>query len=155
MVKDKRDAEILRIVQEDGRITNAALAKRINSAEAPAWRRLRALEESGVIRGYHATLDQRKLGYEVTAFVQIRFQNHDPELQRQFEIGVQQLQEVVWCHNVSGGTDFLLCAVARSLEDYGQFVSASLRRLPGVASIESVFSMKSVKDGSIIPVEQR
>jgi DNA-binding Lrp family transcriptional regulator len=153
MTLDKRDADILKALQEDGRMTNAALAKRINTAEAPAWRRLRALETSGVIRGYRAVVDQRKLGLEVTAFVQIRFLNHSPDLQRQFEIEVQQLPEVIWCHNVSGGTDFLLCAVARSLDDYGQFVSTRLRMLPGVASIESVFSMKAVKDSAIIPVD--
>jgi Lrp/AsnC family transcriptional regulator, leucine-responsive regulatory protein len=149
---DKKDAEILTVLQTDGRATNASLAKRLHMAEAPAWRRVKALEDSGVISGYRAVLDQRKLGFEVTAFVSIRFSSHSPDLQKQFEEQVQQIPEVIWCHNISGATDFLLCVVARNLNEYGQFVSVRLRALPGVTAIESSFSLKAVKDDDRLPV---
>jgi Lrp/AsnC family transcriptional regulator, leucine-responsive regulatory protein len=150
---DKRDIEILAILQDDGRTSNAALAKHLHIAEAPAWRRVKALEESGVISGYRAVIDQRKLGLQVTAFVSLRFSSHSPNLQKQFEEQVKQIPEVVWCHNVSGATDFLLCVVARNLNEYGQFVSVRLRTLPGVTAIESSFSLKAVKDDDRLPVD--
>jgi Lrp/AsnC family leucine-responsive transcriptional regulator len=150
---DKRDQEILRVLQDDGRTSNAALAKHIHVAEAPAWRRVKALEEQGVIAGYRAVLDQRKLGYEVTAFVQVRFSSHDPKLQAAFERQVVLVPQVLWCHNVSGSTDYLLCVVARSLREYGEFVSAKLRSLPGVTAIESSFSLKAVKADGKLPID--
>ena len=150
---DKRDALILRVLQDDGRTTNAALAKQLHIAEAPTWRRVKALEDAGLITGYRAVLNQQALGYEVSAFVRIRFSSHEPKLQAAFEEQVLQIPEVVWCHNVSGDTDFLLCVVARNLQDYGLFVSTRLRMLPGVTSIESSFSLKAVKDGGKLPLE--
>jgi DNA-binding Lrp family transcriptional regulator len=152
LAMDKRDISILRALQDDGRTTNTALSKQLNIAEAPTWRRVKALEDAGLITGYRAVLNQHALGYEVTAFVRIRFSSHDPKLQAAFEAQVLQISEVVWCHNVSGNTDFLLCVVARNLQEYGQFVSARLRVLPGVTSIESSFSLKAVKDGGKLPI---
>ncbi|WP_025100673.1 Lrp/AsnC family transcriptional regulator [Burkholderia sp. A1] len=149
---DKRDSLILRTLQDDGRTTNAALAKQLHIAEAPTWRRVKALEEAGLIAGYQAVLNQQALGYEVTAFVQMRFSSHLPKLQAAFEEEVLLIPEVVWCHNVSGSTDFLLCVVARNLQEYGQFVSTRLRMLPGVTAIESSFSLKAVKSGWKLPV---
>jgi Lrp/AsnC family transcriptional regulator, leucine-responsive regulatory protein len=149
---DERDVDILEALQHDGRMTNAALAKQLAIAEAPTWRRVKALEESGVIRGYRAVIDQQLLGYEVTAFVQLRFSSHHPTLQQEFEDRVVEIPEVMWCHNVSGNTDFLLCVVARNLQEYGELVSAKLRQLPGVTSIESSFSLKAVKDGFSLPI---
>jgi DNA-binding Lrp family transcriptional regulator len=141
------------MLQDDGRTSNATLAKSLHIAEAPTWRRVKALEEKGVITGYRAVVNQQALGYEVMAFVSVRFSSHDPMLQAAFEKEVVQIPEVLWCHNVSGNTDFLLCAIARNLNEYGQFVSTKLRLLPGVTAIESAFSLKSVKDGAKIPLE--
>jgi DNA-binding Lrp family transcriptional regulator len=150
---DARDRRLLALLQENGRATNASLAKAVHLAEAPTWRRVRALEDSGAILGYRAVVDPRALGYEVLAFVHVRFGSHDPELERAFEAGVQSIPEVLWCHQVSGATDFLLCAVARNLREYGERISARIRALPGVTSIESSFSLKAVKDGGQVPVD--
>ncbi|MGH8030849.1 MAG: Lrp/AsnC family transcriptional regulator [Luteimonas sp.] len=150
---DKRDLDILRALQDDGGLSNAALAKLIHIAEAPTWRRVKALEEQRIIRGYRVVLDQRKLGYEVTAFVNVRFASHDPKLQAAFEQQVVQIPQVIWCHNVSGNTDYLLCVVARNLGEYGEFVSKALRSLPGVTAIESSFSLKANKVDGTLPIE--
>jgi Lrp/AsnC family transcriptional regulator, leucine-responsive regulatory protein len=149
---DKRDAVLLQALQSDGRQTNAALAKLVHLAEAPTWRRVKALEDEKVIQSYRAVLDPRKLGYVVTAFVSIRFSSHDLSLQAAFEEQVQQMDEVLWCHNVSGSVDFLLCVVARSLSEYGDVVSSRLRRLPGVTAIESSFSLRRVKEFTGYPL---
>lgn len=150
---DARDRLLLQRLQRDGRATNTALAEEVHLAEAPTWRRVRALEECGVIRGYRALVDPSALGYEVTAFVHIRCGRHDPALEQAFEQEVQEIPQILWCHTVSGATDFLLCVVARNLREYGELISARIRSLPGVTSIESSFSLKAVKDGSLIPVE--
>ncbi|NEX23811.1 Lrp/AsnC family transcriptional regulator [Thiorhodococcus mannitoliphagus] len=144
---------VLQCLQLDGRATNASLAEEIHLAEAPTWRRVRALEESGVICGYRALIDPSALGYEVTAFVHVRFGRHDPTLEQAFEQEVREIPQILWCHTVSGATDFLLCVVARNLSEYGELISARIRSLPGVTSIESSFSLKAVKDGSLIPVD--
>src|ERR1700761_1771487 len=98
---DNRDKEILRSLQADGRQTNAALAKQVHLAEAPTWRRVKALEDEGIIRGYRADLEPVRLGYAVVAFVNIRFSSHDPALQATFEEQVRHIDDVLWCHNVS------------------------------------------------------
>lgn len=149
---DERDRQLLRLLQQDGRASNASLAQAIHMAEAPTWRRVRKLEADGVIRGYRALVNPALLGYTVTAFVHVRFGSHNPELQRAFEDAVQAMPEILWCHNVSGATDFLLCAVARSLHEYGVMISTRIRAIPGVTSIESSFSLKTVKDAGPIPV---
>jgi DNA-binding Lrp family transcriptional regulator len=148
---DAKDLQILSALQANGRMSNAALAKTVHLAEAPTWRRVRELEESGVIAGYRAAIDRTRLGYNVTAFVQMRFASHDPELQARFEAEIVRIPEVLWCHNVSGATDWLLCVVARDLTHYGQFVSSTIRALPGVTAIESSFSLKCVKDDDFRP----
>jgi Lrp/AsnC family transcriptional regulator, leucine-responsive regulatory protein len=150
---DARDRRLLELLQRDGRATNASLAQEIHMAEAPTWRRVRALEKAGTILGYRALVDPHALGYEVLAFVHVRVGRHDPELQRAFEDDVQRIPQVLWCHNVSGATDFLLCAVARNLREYGELISARIRAMPGVTSIESSFSLKTVKDSGQVPVE--
>ena len=150
-VLDARDRQLLRLLQEDGRATNAALAQAVHMAEAPTWRRVRQLETAGAIRGYRAIVDPHALGYDVVAFVQVRFSSHDPKLQHAFETEVLEIPQVLWCHNVSGATDFLLCAVARNLREYGEFISTRIRAMQGVTSIESSFSLKAVKENGAVP----
>lgn len=150
---DARDRQLLKLLQDEGRATNASLAQAVHMAEAPTWRRVRQLEASGAIKGYRAIVDPRALGYEVLAFVHIRFSSHDPKLQSAFEDEVQEIPQVLWCHNISGATDFLLCAVARNLHEYGEFISTRIRSMHGVTSIESSFSLKAVKENGPIPGE--
>ena len=150
-VLDARDRQLLQLLQADGRATNAALAQAIHMAEAPTWRRVRQLEAAGAIRGYRAIVDPHALGYDVVAFVHVRFSSHDPELQHAFETEVLEIPQVLWCHNVSGATDFLLCVVARNLREYGEFISTRIRAMHGVTSIESSFSLKAVKENGAVP----
>ncbi|GIZ50066.1 Lrp/AsnC family transcriptional regulator [Noviherbaspirillum aridicola] len=149
---DATDLRMLRLLQDEGRIANARLAERLNLSETPVWRRLRRLEEEGYVRGYQAVLDQRKLGYGVTAFVLITFAMHTGEQPYKFEEAIQGIPEILSCHNITGEADYLLQVVARDLEDYGDFVARVLRKLPGVTAIRSTLSMREVKAAGKLPV---
>lgn len=149
---DATDLRMLRLLQDEGRISNARLAERLNLSETPAWRRLRRLEDEGYVRGYQAVLDQRKLGYGVTAFVQITFAMHTGQEPYKFEEAIQAIPEILSCHNITGEADYLLQVVARDLEDYGDFVARVLRKLPGVTAIRSTLSMREVKAAGKLPL---
>ncbi|HEY8607797.1 MAG TPA: Lrp/AsnC family transcriptional regulator [Noviherbaspirillum sp.] len=149
---DDTDLRLLRLLQEEGRISNARLAERLSLSETPVWRRLRRLEEDGYVRGYQAVLDQRKLGFGVTAFVLITFAIHTGQQPYKFEEAIQAIPEILSCHNITGEADYLLQVVARDLEDYGDFVTRVLRKLPGVTAIRSSLSMREVKATSRLPL---
>lgn len=149
---DRYDRLILSAVQSDGRLTGAELAERVSLSPSPCWRRVKRLELLGLIRGYHAELDVRKLGYGVTAFVSVMLDSHRPDVGAAFENAVKALPPVVRCHNVSGRYDFLLEVVARDLEAFGEFARTRLRALPGVKEIYSSFSLGEIKGTREVPV---
>lgn len=149
---DKTDARILAALQSDARLTIAELSERISLTSSPCWRRVKALEEAGYIRGYHAELDPRRLGYDVTAFVSVLLENHRVDLTESFETAVRGIPEVVACHNVSGRYDFMLEVVARDLEAFGEFGRNVLRTLPGVKEIYTSFSLRSIKTARQLPL---
>lgn len=133
-------------------MTNAKLSEHLGMSETPCWRRLRQLEESGIIEGYQANLNRRKLGLGVMAFVQLRCSEHDRVATAEFQRIVETTPNILSCHNTTGADDFLLIVVARDLDDYSAFVDSTLRRLPGVTSIRSNLSLKEMKRSSKLPV---
>ena len=133
-------------------MTNARLADTHGMSETPCWRRLKRLEESGVIEGYQTNLNQRKPGLGVMAFVQLRCFEHDQSATAEFQRVVETTPNILACHNTTGADDFLLIVVARDLDDYSGFVDGTLRRLPGVTSIRSNLSLKEMKASSKLPV---
>lgn len=149
---DAVSARIMALLQDDGRMTNARLSERLGMSETPCWRRLKKLEESGVIEGYQANLNRRKLGLGVMAFVQLRCSEHDQTATAEFQRIVETTPYILSCHNTTGADDFLLIVVARDLDDYSTFVDSTLRRLPGVTSIRSNLSLKEMKASSKLPV---
>lgn len=149
---DKVDADILRRIQQDGRLTNAKLADELSLSETPCWRRLKRLEEDGVITDYQANLDRRKLGFGVMAFVQLTCNQHDEETTQRFEEVIQHCDNVLSCHNTTGAADFLLQVVAKDLDDYSRFVDQVLRKLPGVSGIASNLSLRELKASTRLPI---
>ncbi|GAB6127389.1 Lrp/AsnC family transcriptional regulator [Humidesulfovibrio idahonensis] len=133
-------------------MSNAKLAEALSLSETPCWRRLKRLEAEGVIDGYQANLNRRRLGYGVLALVQLCFGNHSDDAPSNFEAAVQHIPEVLSCHNVTGEADYFLQVVAQDLEAYGRFVSDVLRKLPGVTSIRSSLSLREVKASTRLPV---
>ncbi len=150
---DAANAKILSLLQEDGRMTNARLAEHLSMSETPCWRRLKRLEESGIIEGYQANLNRRKLGLGVMAFVQLSCSEHDQAATAEFQRIVEITPNILACHNTTGADDFLLVVVARDLDDYSRFIDTTLRRLPGVTSIRSNLSLKEMKSSSKLPVD--
>lgn len=152
MQLDAIDVKLLEALQDEGRLTNAELAERVALSPSPCWRRLKRLETEGVIRGYQAQLDRRKLGLGVLAFVSILLDNHSEKIAREFEAGVAAIPEIISCHNVSGHFDFLLQVVAEDLDRFSYLVLHRVRTLPGVKEINTSFSLKEVKATSQLPL---
>ena len=118
---DKFDWAILNEVQTNGRLTNADLAQRVGLSAAPCWRRVRALEESGVIKGYRAEIDRQKVGLDVLAFVRLDAERNRGDITRQLEEAILKIPEVVSCHYISGAGTFELQVVAQNLEAFSKF----------------------------------
>ncbi|WP_063549540.1 Lrp/AsnC family transcriptional regulator [Burkholderia territorii] len=149
---DRIDRGMLDMLQQDGRVSNARLAEAFSLSETSCWRRLKRLEEAGLIAGYHARLDRRKLGFGVMAFVQIVCTQHGEEVTAEFERLIQASPNVLACDNTTGEADFLLQVVAADLDDYSHFVERVLRKLPGVLSIRSNLSLRQLKSTQRLPI---
>ena len=149
---DKFDLAILQELQADGRLTNAELAQRVGLSAAPCWRRVRALEESGYIKGYHAEIDRRKVGLGVLAFVRLDTDRATVDAARQLEDAIRLLPEVVACHYISGNGMFELQVVAQDLDSFSRFALNSLMRLPHVKDLHTSFSLGEVKASSALPL---
>ncbi|WP_417268104.1 Lrp/AsnC family transcriptional regulator [Celeribacter baekdonensis] len=150
---DAVNADILALLQTDGRMSNARLADHLGMSETPCWRRLKRLEDDGIIEGYQANVNRRKLGLGVMAFVQLRVSEHSPSATAEFQRIIQTTPNILACHNTTGADDFLLIVVARDLDDYSAFVDTTLRRLPGVTSIRSNLSLREMKGSTRLPIE--
>lgn len=149
---DPVNAQILDLLQNDGRMSNARLAEHLGMSETPSWRRLKRLEETGIIEGYQANLNRRKLGLGVMAFVQISCSEHDEAATEEFRRIVEVTPNILSCHNTTGEDDFLMIVVAKDLDNYSTFVDTTLRRLPGVTNIRSNLSLKEMKSSNKLPI---
>lgn len=130
------------------------MAEQLSLSEASCWRKQKRLEECGVIEGYQAILNRRKLGLGVMAFVQISCSDHSEEATEKFEKIIASAPQVLSCHNTTGEADFLLQVVARDLDSYSRFVEKVLRKLPGVLSIRSNLSLREMKTTHRFPVAE-
>lgn len=149
---DDVDRKLLHLVQNDGTLSSAALGEQLALTVTPCWRRRKRLEDLGVIRDYQANLDRRKLGFDVLAFVQVRFGEHSGDGPDRFEEVILELPRVLSCHKVTGEADYMLTVLATDLQDYGRFVEDVLRRQSGVASIQSSLALREVKAETRVPV---
>lgn len=149
---DAIDRRILVALQRDARLTNVELADEIGLSPSPCLRRVRMLEDAGVITGYHAELAREEVGLGLTVFVGIKVERHHDNEASAFREAVLQLPEVVSCHLVSGETDFLLQIVVSDLAAYQRLVLETLLKLPHVKDIRSNFVIQTVKDEASVPL---
>jgi Lrp/AsnC family leucine-responsive transcriptional regulator len=149
---DKFDRAILNQLQQNGRLTNAELAQRVGLSAAPCWRRVRALEASGFIRGYRADIDRQKIGLDVLAFVRLDAAQNSGELLHQLEEAIRRLPEVTSCHYISGTGTFELQVVSRDLNTFSQFARDVLINLPNVKDLHTSFSLGEVKAAGALPL---
>lgn len=150
---DKFDRQILEILQKEGRIANQDLAERIGLSPSPCLRRVRALEEAGLITGYRAQLDAKKLGLTLTALVHISMDQHTPERFAAFEAAAGLLPEVLECLLITGQeADYQLKVAVRDMDHYQTLLLGHLTRIPGVTGVHSSFVLRSVLKDAVMPV---
>ena len=150
---DRIDRRILRDLQDDGRMTNVELAKRAGISAPPCLRRVRALEEAGLIKGYHAEVDIKELGFGVTVFAQVGLSSQAETDLEKFEALVASWPEVRECHMLAGETDFLLKVVAKDWESYNQFLTSRLTSAPNVSHVKSALAIRSNKTLPGVPID--
>lgn len=149
---DAIDIRILTELQRDGRMSIADLSERVGLSPSPCLRRVRLLEEAGVIAGYVAMVDQNRVGLEVNVFASIRLERQREEELERFNAAVARWPEVMECYLMTGTRDYLMRIVVGSLGDYERFIKDKLSRLEGVASIESSFALSRVKHTTAVPI---
>lgn len=149
---DATDGLLLELLQRNARLTSGELAQMANLSQSPCWRRIRRLEENGVIGGYHARLNRRAIGYGVMAFVMISIEYQNEARSVELQDAVRAIPEVVMFHGVSGPEDFILVVVARDLDAYSELLQHKLHRLPGVRQVRTCFSLQEFKGFDELPI---
>jgi DNA-binding Lrp family transcriptional regulator len=150
---DRYDVAILEALQRDARQSNAELAAHIGLSPAPTWRRVRRLEELGVITGYRAEIDRRKIGLGVLAFVRVDTERDNGEAIHALEDAIRGLPEVIACHYISGAGTFELQVLVTDLDAYSRWTRDTLFGLPNVKDLHTSFSLGEVKAGAALPLE--
>lgn len=151
MKLDRYDRKILEILQQDGRISNQDLAERIGLSQSPCLRRVRVLEESGLITGYRALVDAKKLGLSLLALIHISMDRHTPERFANFDATVKALPEVLECLLITGqDADYQLKVIVRDMEAYQSLLLNKITRIEGVTGVHSSFVMRQVVDRTAI-----
>ncbi len=150
---DVTDKAILAILQCEGRLSNAELARRVNLSPPATHARLRRLEDGGYIRGYAALLDRERAGFDMLCFVQISLQLHQPQQVEAVRAAIREMPEVLECHHVTGEYDYLLKVVIHNRKDLERFVLERLTPVPGVARIHTSLVLTEVKATTALPVD--
>lgn len=150
---DDIDRVILRHLQAEGRITNVDLATRAGLTAPPCLRRVRALEENGVIKGYHADLDSVALGYGITVFAMVSLKSQAEADLRAFEDHVAALPQIRECHMLNGEIDFILKVVAHDLQEFQKFLTSELTPAPNVESVKTSFVIRTALTRPGVPVD--
>ena len=152
MMLDDIDRRILGALQENGRMPVTDLSEKVGLTTSPCLRRLKILEQAGIIRGYAALVDQQKVGLPVSVFVSVKLEMQREEALERFETAMRDCPEVVECYLMTGPRDYLLRVVAQDLAAYERFLKETLTRIEGIASIESSFALAQVKYSNVLPI---
>ncbi len=149
---DEIDLKILQRLQDDGRITNVELANSVGLTAPPCLRRMRALEDQGVINSYHAAINPAKMGYTITVFAMVSLKSQAETDLQAFEEHVQKLPEVRECYMLNGEIDFMLKVVAKDLQQFQSFLTSQLTAAPNVASVKTSLTIRSAKHLPGVPI---
>ncbi len=153
MELDRFDRQILQVLQTDGRISNQELADRVGLSPSPCLRRVRALEESGLISGYRALLDAKALGLTLMALIHISMDQHTPERFNDFEAAIADIPEVLECLLITGqSADYQLKVVVKDLDAYQELLLKRITGIKGVSGVHSSFVLRRVVDKTAFPV---
>ena len=149
---DEIDRRLLAELQDEGRVTNVELASRVGLTAPPCLRRVRSLEEDGIIRGYHADLDPARLGFSIMVFAMVSLKSQAEGALREFEAAMHDLPEVREVHMLNGEIDFIIKIVARDLQAFQEFLTSKLTPAPNVASVKTSLTIRTSKNEPGVPL---
>ncbi len=142
---DATDRRLLAALQKNARLSSSELAELVSLSTSPCWRRVKRLEEAGVVRGYHASIDAHMLGYSVCAFVQVALDQKDTTHLQAFEAAIASFEQVIACHCISGAFDYQLTVLATDMAAFSEFARQHINGFPGVKSVCTSFVVNEVK----------
>lgn len=151
MKLDSFDIKILQQLQKDASQSVHTISEHVGLSHTPCWRRIKRLQESGVISANVALVNAKKVGLGVVVFVTVKLNNHDDKLLAQFESAAVAMDEVMQCYIMSGDVDYLLRVVVQSIEQYEQTLKRKLVKLPGVSALNSSFALRELKNQHLLP----
>ena len=154
MKLDKQDVSILEAMQKDGRLSNRDLAKEVSLSPSPSWRRLRALEDAGVISHYAAVVDREQVGLSIMGFAHVTLHDHSSEKVKRFDRAIMRAPQVLECHATSGEHDYMLKVVAPDMASYQDFLSEYLLKIGVVRTVNTSFALKQQKSTTALPMDQ-
>lgn len=149
---DEIDLKILRILQRDPDRNITDIGEAVGLSHTPCWRRIRKMQDSGVIRGRIMLLDAEKIGIDISVFVFVRLERHSPGVLEEFEEAARKVPEILQCYAMSGEFDFLLRVAVASVRDYERAVKGELLKLPHVGTMHSHFALNEVKNTNELPI---
>ena len=152
LVLDPIDKAILNMLQEDSRVTLKEMAKSLNLSTTPVFDRMKKLEKAGVIKKYVALVDQKKIGKNLTVFINLSIKEHDKTSISEFVKVITQFPEVMECHHITGNADFLLKLVLSDIEAYNQFILDKLSVIPHIGRVDSRFSLSERKSTTMLTI---
>lgn len=149
---DKIDRKILEILQSNAKITNAQLSKDIGLSPAPTLERVKKLENMGIIKSYHAKLDTDKIGLGVSTFVQVSLIGHNKENIEEFVRQINQIDEIIECHHITGSGDFILKIITRDIATYQKLMLEKVSDIKVVDNMQSMVILSTFKDSKVMPI---
>lgn len=153
MSLDKKDIEILKLLQTDGRISTADIAEKVNMSQSPCWRRINQFEKEGIIKNKVNLLDRSKLGMEMVVFTSINLFITNLETIEEFERRIVTFPEVLECYTMTGMIDYMLKIITKDIQHYEQFVRTHLAQIPNIREMHSHVSVTEIKDSTVLPLE--
>ena len=149
----KQDLSILKVLQKNGRISNRDLARAVSLSPSPSWRRLRAMEEAGVIDHYSAVVKREAVGLSIMGFAHVSLHDHHSETVAKFDKAIMEADQVLECHSTSGEHDYMLKVVAPDMAAYQDFLSDYLLTLGVVRTVNTSFVLKQLKSTTALPLD--
>lgn len=149
---DKIDLQILKLLQENGRITNLQLSTEIGLSPAPTLERVRKLENTGLIKSYHAVVDEEKLGYGIKAFMLVNITSHQSDYILKFTEQVNNIEEIVECYHITGSSDFMLKIVVKDIKAYESLVVNRIAKIEQMRNLKTMMIMSTVKESRSFPI---
>ena len=150
---DAIDLKLLAELQDNGRVTNVDLATKVGLTAPPCLRRMRALEQSGIIRSYHADVNPLALGYTITVFAMVSLKSQAEEDLRAFETHIADIPDIRECHMLNGEIDFILKIVSKDLQTFQELLTSQLTSAPNVSSVKTSLTIRTAKDEPGVPIE--